>query len=753
MGNDTFTYTVSDGNGGSDIGTVTITVSSVDQIVAGMANWTPGVAGASSITQINAWSRIATQTTGTAISGSAPTVAAGTNRLLVIALNWDAGTAYIPNLVNFVVTCGGTTMAPGEIANTSSNRAGHYMAYLTDADAAFCSGTTIQVSGMNNHNSTDMYAAVFANVDQTTPVQATGYASNETTGTTGTFGSNVAVVNNGWIFYQLSFDRAAGAHTPPATYSNAWAYATNGTSHSSSGGQKAITANGNENPTLTWTTAARYSARAVSLNPAAGTPSPATLDVLAANTSGALGGNVVHADYNGSTYDLTNISGNRWSFSGEDLSDAYASTIRIYSDQDTSGQTYPVINDGGALSWPAVAITLASWNGIDNVDVWATSDWNDQDQLFVDYNGSGAIAMTWNGTNSRWEHTFTGYASFVAGNATVTSESASNSPQIQAVVDSTANNPPVANNDGTYSVSVSSTGNNFDVLANDSDGGDGPASLTVVGVGTDSCGGTPAIGAGNLSIDYDAPGTVQSGCTFTYTISDGADTAQGTVTVAVTAAEPSVLGTPASTAGGSTTDPITITGFTAPAGTNRVLIIYAGSENTTGPTVVTSTSTFNGLNPTTIFQQTNGRDSQWFGYIPLGTGGAITSNISIDWSAASAQGYLWAVVYENAAQTQTLNWAATSTTNNLSTTINTPDGARVIYATHWNAADTSGNFLTSPTTDTWTTYVEDDASGGWHCGIEARNETNANAALVTNPANTGVTSNRSNLLVIAVEKY
>jgi hypothetical protein len=43
-------------------------------------------------------------------------------------------------------------------------------------------------------------------------------------------------------------------------------------------------------------------------------------------------------------------------------------------------------------------------------------------------------------------------------------------------------------------------------------------------------------------------------------------------------------------------------------------------------------------------------------------------------------------------------------------------------------------------------------TGGWHCGIEERDETNADASLTVNPVNTGTASNRSNLLVIAVEK-
>jgi len=160
------------------------------------------------------------------------------------------------------------------------------------------------------------------------------------------------------------------------------------------------------------------------------------------------------------------------------------------------------------------------------VVVNATTTLNDQDQLYADYNGSGAQAMTW--SVDHWTYSFTGYATFVAGNVTVTSYAASNSPQALAVIDSTAFFPPVAGNDTPASVQINAT-TNFDVLANDSDGGDGGA-LTVIAVSADSCGGTPSIGAGGLSVDYTAPGTAQTGCSFTYTLSDTQGTDVGTVT-------------------------------------------------------------------------------------------------------------------------------------------------------------------------------------------------------------------------------
>ena len=222
------------------------------------------------ITHINAWSRIGTATSAnTQVTGTAPTVAAGANRLMAITLNWDAGTIFTPNTATINVTCGGTNMTPlVEYANPTSFRVGHYMALLKDADAAFCSGKAVVVGPYGSTDSTDMYLAVYAGVDQTTPVNATGTSSSDTnTLITATFGGNVAVVVNGWIFYALGFDRTTVTNVLGG-YSAGWPLTANGTSHSSIGGDKAITALGNENPTFTWTTGSRYGVRAVSLNPA-----------------------------------------------------------------------------------------------------------------------------------------------------------------------------------------------------------------------------------------------------------------------------------------------------------------------------------------------------------------------------------------------------------------------------------------------------------------------------------------------------
>ncbi|MCL7489214.1 MAG: Ig-like domain-containing protein, partial [Desulfobulbaceae bacterium] len=602
-GTTSFTYRITDGN--SDVSnTATVTISiGADQIVAAQANWTPGTVGGCTVN--------------------------------------PAGT-YI-EAENFTGGPGAGTYAWEVRSDDAAASGGSYM-YTT------AGGTNATVTG----GQTD-----YGNLEF--PADATYYFW--------IFAKNPLAGNSTFIGLDGT---QVGALTQTSTGAYVWANALQAGTGSNStlitAGTHSLTMWPREADQRTDGIFISTNASALtdgSTTPAPGTftvldptncppPSTATLNVLAANTEGNNFGNVVHAQYEGNTYDLTFLGGNKWSFSGTDLADTYTDgAMWVYSDFDPVGLNITATNNTGNPAWDTVTVTSAEWDGTDTV-ITATNTWNDSAQLYADYNGSGPTAMTWTGTN--WTITFSSVP--YAATVDVTTDLAGTNDTGVAVTDTT-----------------------------------GPPTPTIIG--------TPAIAAaGGL--------------------------------------------------GGS--DPIVISGFTVPAGTNRVLIIYVGDEDTTGTTVNAATSTFNGQNPTTIRQQTNGRNTQWFGYIPLGTGGAITDDITIDMSAAGADDYAWAAVYEGAAQTQSLWWEATSTNNNLTVDINTPADARVIYASSWNGADT-GTFLTSPNTDSWTTLVEDDVAGGWHLGIEERNEYNADASLTVNPANTGTASSRSSLLVISVEKF
>ncbi|MBM4093947.1 MAG: tandem-95 repeat protein, partial [Planctomycetes bacterium] len=103
------------------------------------------------------------------------------------------------------------------------------------------------------------------------------------------------------------------------------------------------------------------------------------------------------------------------------------------------------------------------------------------------------------------------------------------------------NDPPKANND-TFTVSKGSIAQKLDVLANDSSEPDAAEILTITQVGATSAGGTVAIAADGLSVNYTPAAGYTGTDTFTYTIRDpGGATAQATATVTVLDYKPSSL--------------------------------------------------------------------------------------------------------------------------------------------------------------------------------------------------------------------
>ena len=93
------------------------------------------------------------------------------------------------------------------------------------------------------------------------------------------------------------------------------------------------------------------------------------------------------------------------------------------------------------------------------------------------------------------------------------------------------NDPPVAADDN-FSVGTNQSSRNLDVLANDNSGPETGETLTITDVSATTAGGTVAIAADGLSIDYTPPNaSTAASDTFTYTISDGDATATATVTI------------------------------------------------------------------------------------------------------------------------------------------------------------------------------------------------------------------------------
>ncbi|QDT04205.1 Putative bifunctional phosphatase/peptidyl-prolyl cis-trans isomerase [Rubripirellula lacrimiformis] len=94
------------------------------------------------------------------------------------------------------------------------------------------------------------------------------------------------------------------------------------------------------------------------------------------------------------------------------------------------------------------------------------------------------------------------------------------------------NDAPSANND-TLTVQQDSTDNALDLLSNDSFAPDTGETLTITAVGTTTAGGTVSIVSGGGSVRYTPPAGFVGTDSFTYTISDGTSTDQGSVSLTV----------------------------------------------------------------------------------------------------------------------------------------------------------------------------------------------------------------------------
>ncbi|TWU43120.1 putative peptidyl-prolyl cis-trans isomerase [Novipirellula aureliae] len=102
----------------------------------------------------------------------------------------------------------------------------------------------------------------------------------------------------------------------------------------------------------------------------------------------------------------------------------------------------------------------------------------------------------------------------------------------------TPTNDPPEGVDDTFNVDQGSRNNTFDVLANDTSGGEPSETLSVSTVSTSTSGATITIAADGKSIVYTPPASFTGTDTFTYTVSDGSLTDVVDVIVTVAPADP-----------------------------------------------------------------------------------------------------------------------------------------------------------------------------------------------------------------------
>jgi len=288
-------------------------------------------------------------------------------------------------------------------------------------------------------------------------------------------------------------------------------------------------------------------------------------------------------------------------------------------------------------------------------------------------------------------------------------------------------------------VSINST-TNFDVLANDSDGGDG-GTLSVVAVdATDSCGGSVAIANGGANIDYTAPGTAQTGCTFTYTVSDTQGTDVGTVTVDVTASQPvAMIGT------WSIATSTSSISHTAPAGNNRVNVLLVSNESSGA--LITASSGCTG-NMVRIGARADGNNSFSAFYEAIGSSGSST-NCTMNLTGTAAQQVIYVGTFENVLQAEGADDVAGPALAVYNSANNGSTGSTLLTVTMTGSPATPENGLaivggehntnsafTNPTAG-WTTWM---TSGGSHQFIAAVRDSTSQSNSLTFEATAGGSS-------------
>ncbi|RJR20529.1 MAG: hypothetical protein C4581_03240, partial [Nitrospiraceae bacterium] len=199
------------------------------------------------------------------------------------------------------------------------------------------------------------------------------------------------------------------------------------------------------------------------------------------------------------------------------------------------------------------------------------------------------------------------------------------------------------------------------------------------------------------------------------------------------------------------------TSYTVPAGTNRVMIVAVGIENSTG-TITVSGVTFGGQAVTPISQIGDGgtgyNNYVWFGLCNeacIAAAGSGARNIQVSSSATLNNIVISAGTYENVNQTTPVYATGTnsSTTSPISVTVNTPDGGRVLFGVNFNGQTNSLNALAGYTEMLDTPTGTSGAGNGFSFAVAARNATTP-AAPENITATASAASSRTNIAAISL---
>ncbi|MDA8159333.1 MAG: Ig-like domain-containing protein, partial [Desulfobacteraceae bacterium] len=182
----TFTYTITDQGGGTSTATVTMTV------VAQVTNVTQWTARGVFITSFPAWQNF--------------TAGSGSNRLMLVAVHYEYGSSFNPTLT---VKFGSSTITQiAQSYSTSNGRDNVWIGYLNEAGIASHGTDQITASFSSNPSSAWMEAAVYSNVNQTTPIASS--VVNQGNSSSPSF-SGLAAAANGYAIYAITNNNASSS--------------------------------------------------------------------------------------------------------------------------------------------------------------------------------------------------------------------------------------------------------------------------------------------------------------------------------------------------------------------------------------------------------------------------------------------------------------------------------------------------------------------------------------------------------------
>jgi hypothetical protein len=151
------------------------------------------------VSQLNAWtnlySAVPNNTSTNNLAAGSFAVGSGSNRLLLVSVIMEIGTAANPTIS---ATYGGTALTQVKITN-NTQREIVWVGYLKESQIGTGAKTlTISYSGASgNVSALHVKWSAYSGVNQTTPVVSSGATNTNTNTTSATFGSTINYVANG----------------------------------------------------------------------------------------------------------------------------------------------------------------------------------------------------------------------------------------------------------------------------------------------------------------------------------------------------------------------------------------------------------------------------------------------------------------------------------------------------------------------------------------------------------------------------